>query len=202
MPYLPVVYINCAPDFSASTANEAFNLIGAGFEVWYNGNNTATLYKLPLQGLDEEAITISVGTADLTEGTHFMANRAAGTVDFAQGTAPHGAPATGTDNVRITAFKTADEAKQKITGCRTAIAFGGESSDIAGGTRAFLMRNPAYPCTYWYSDLGGGTEQRLFLLSRHAIRGPDTKQRSHHGGGQAGGGTYPIQGTLYIRCFV
>jgi hypothetical protein len=160
-PYAPLVYINCIPDMTASEANEAYNLIGAGFKVQYNGDSTSTLYHLPLTVLDATAVTVTVGAQALTENTHFTVDRTAGTVNFAAGTLPHGAPITGTDNVEITAYKTIKEAdgvtpvKNRITGCKFGIAFGGESTDIAGGTRAFLMKNSAYPSTYWYSDLGG-----------------------------------------------
>lgn len=155
VPYKPVVYINCKPDFSDSTPNEAFNLIGAGFTVHYNGNGTSAVYTLPLQSLDATTVTVSVGGTALTEGTHFTVNRTAGTVNFAAGSSPHGAPATGTNNVYITAYKTVG-GKSQITGCKVAIPFGGESGSVEGGSRLFVMKNSAHPRTYWYSDLGGG----------------------------------------------
>jgi hypothetical protein len=156
-PYVPLVFINCAPDLSASEANEAYNLIGAGFKVWYNGDGTAA-YQLPLTGLDATQIIVKVGGVTKTLTTHYTWVAATGIVTFTGGNEP----AAGTNNVEITAYKTVKEAdgttpvKNRITGCKAAIAFGGESTDIAGGTRAFLMKNPSYPTTYWYSDLGAG----------------------------------------------
>jgi hypothetical protein len=152
--YKPVVYINCSPSFDANTPNEDFNLIGAGFTVRYNGDGTATDYTLPVKGLDATAVTVVADNAALTEGVHFTVSRALGTVNFAAGTTAHGAPLTGTDNVEITAYKTVAGTKSRILNCRFAIAFGGESTGIVGGTRAFAMGNPNEPRTYWYCDLG------------------------------------------------
>lgn len=154
VPYVPVVYINCLPDLSSSDAADAYNLIGAGFEVHYNGDGASATYKLPLDGLDGAEVKISISGSELTEDEHFTADRENGTIDFSAGTSPHGAPAEGTNNVYITAYKTIPGAKAKITGCGTAIPFGGESGDIEGGSRLFVMGNAAYPRTYWYSDLG------------------------------------------------
>jgi len=151
-PYKPIVYINCKPDMSESTASEAFNLIGAGFRVQYNGDGTSTTYKLPIKGLDTTAVRATVGGADLVENTGFTVNRTNGTVTFAI------APVKGTNNVIITAYKTQAGFKERIVKCKVAIAFGGESADIQGGTRVFVMKNPnpEYSRTYWYSDLGAG----------------------------------------------
>ncbi len=152
--YIPVVMINALPDISGGEDNEAYNLIGAGFCVKYNGDNVSSLYKLPQTGLDETALCVSVGAQDLTEGVHFTADRQAGSVDFSCGTSPHGAPAAGTNNVWITAFKTVAGSKQKIAGCRAAVSFGGEAAGVFGGTRVFVTGNALYPRAYWRSDLG------------------------------------------------
>ena len=154
-PYEPVVMINAAPDRSSSDDNESYNLIGAGFTVKYNGDNTATAYSLPQTSLDATAVKVSIGGVTKTEGTHFTVNRTAGTVNFAAGTSPHGAPATGTNNVWITAYKTVTGNKPKIAKCTIGVTFGGESTGVVSGTRAFFMGNPDYPFHYWASDLGG-----------------------------------------------
>jgi len=154
-PYEPVVYINCAPNLSSSTPNEAYNLIGAGFTVWYNGNGSATTYTLPLKSLDATTVKVSVGGVNLTEGMRFTVDRTNGTINFAAGTSPYGAPASGTNNVVITAYKTIAGNKAKIAGCKIMIPFGGETG-LTGGTRMFVMGNPSYPRTYWWSDLGAG----------------------------------------------
>ena len=152
-PYEPVLMINCLPDLSESTDNESFNLLGGGFCVHYHGDGTQTTYKLPLTGLDADTVKVVVNAADLTEGEDFTVARASGIVDFSGGTSPHGAPAEGTNNVWITAYK--DEGtKDKIAKCKVALPFGGESSGVDGGSRVFVMGNPDYPLNYWRSDLG------------------------------------------------
>ncbi len=159
-PYAPVVMMNARPDLSESDDGEAYNLIGGGFTVKYNGNGTSATYKLPQTGLDSTAVKITAGiasapyTKELTQGTHFTVDQAAGTVNFAGGSSPHGAPMIGTNNVVITAYKTTAGNREKIAGCKVAVRFGGEAAGVVGGTRVFVMGNPAYPYHYWRSDLG------------------------------------------------
>lgn len=234
--HIPLVYINCAPDLSSSDAVDAYNLVGAGFEVHYNGGgniqtnylasnvaadtftitdtegkavtltsagtagwkvrktggewktaaassstitsaghgysngdklqfksdtgkvpdgimeynfNVVSEYHLPLGNLDSTAIIVAVND-DTMDLSHYSWNAASGIVTFGEGYEP---PA-GTNNVCITAYKTIPGGKSKIAGCRIAVPFGGESGDIEGGSRLFVMGNPSYPRTYWYSDLG------------------------------------------------
>ncbi len=259
-PYAPAVLINARPDLSESDDGEAYNLIGSGFTVKYNGNaggdvyyfvtkvpdsdtfrigdpaegstvdytqagydfrvkmrgfgwldgsavveaqsgsspavyNTirlaghglmagdmvlftagdagtlppqleeydsdkAMMYQLPQTALDDMPVSVTLGIDEepyiktLTEGVEFAVDRTAGTVDFSAGIKPHGAPMTGTSNVWITAHKTFDGAKKKITGCTAAVRFGGEAAGVAGGTRVFVTGNAAYPYHYWRSDIG------------------------------------------------
>ena len=152
--YIPVVMINALPDISGGEDNEAYNLIGAGFCVKYNGDNVSMQYRLPQKALDGTAVRVSVNAQDLAEGVHFTVNRQEGTVDFSCGVNPHGAPAAGTNNVWITAFKTVSGSRQKIAGCRVALPFGGEAAGVFGGTRVFVTGNAQYPRAYWRSDLG------------------------------------------------
>ncbi len=154
VPYVPVVMINTRPDLSGNDLGEAYNLIGAGFSVKYNADGAAAVFRLPKTGLDAAAVSVSVGSVDLTEGVHFSVSRAAGTVNFAGGTSPYGAPPAGTNNVCITAYKTVAGSKLKIAACRVAVPFGGEAAGVYGGTRVFVMGNADYPRSYWHSDLG------------------------------------------------
>lgn len=151
---VPVVMINARPDLSSSDDGDPYNLIGAGFAARYNGDGTSAVYTLPQKALDATAVSVSVNAVELTEGFHFSVNRTAGTVNFSGGSSPHGAPASGTNNVWITAYKTVPGSRQKIAGCSVAMAFGGESAGVFGGTRVFVMGNAAYPLSYWRSDLG------------------------------------------------
>lgn len=45
-PYVPVVLTGCTPNLSTSSAYEDYNMIGAGFTVWYNASGT-NIYSLP-----------------------------------------------------------------------------------------------------------------------------------------------------------
>ncbi len=153
-PFVPCVMINARPDLSDSADGDAYNLLGGGFTVKYNGDGVSAVYRLPQKGLDAAAVKASVNTADLLEGIHFTVNRADGTVNFAAGSSPYGAPPAGTDNVWITACKTIEGNRKKIAGCRVAVPFGGAAAGVFGGTRVFVMGNPEYPRSYWRSDLG------------------------------------------------
>ena len=153
-PYAPVVLINAAPDLSAGDDNEPFNLIGAGFTVWFNGDGTSRVYKLSTttadtedpEPLDDTPVKVFIDAEEVTTGYTF--NRTANTVTFTT------APAKGTSNVWITAYRTVAGSKQKIAGCKAAVRFGGETAGVTGGTRVFVMANPDYPYRYWRSDLG------------------------------------------------
>jgi hypothetical protein len=153
-PYVPTVLINARPDLSDSDDGEAYNLIGTGFTVKYNGDGKTKVFKLPQTGLAPDPVTATVGIAEepyirkLTEGAGITVDRQAGTVTFSS------APMAGTNNVWITAHKYVPGVKEKITGCTVAIRFGGESAGVTGGTRVFVMGNPDYPYHYWRSDLG------------------------------------------------
>lgn len=172
VPYEPVVMINCKPDLSASTDNEAFNLIGSGFTVKYNGDGVdndgdgsceigSKIYKLPLTNLDTSTVKVVINGNDVTSG-FVVAPDAEGNATVTFNSAPH----SGTNNVWITAYKTQYEKnaegqddvsrplKNRILKCRLGIAYGGESSGLFGGTRVFLSGNPEFPLRYWRSDLG------------------------------------------------
>ncbi len=153
-PRVPITFISATPTLSESTANDAFNLIGAGYKVTYDGDGASTSYTLPSIPLDATLIEVDVSGATVVETVGFTANHTTGVLDFTAGTSPYGAPASGTNNVTITGFRTISGSKNKIVTCKTAIAYGGESSGVGGGSRVFVMRNSTYPLTYWKSDLG------------------------------------------------
>ncbi len=153
-PYVPCVMINALPDLSDSDNGDAYNLIGSGFSVKYNADGISAVFHLPQTGLDARTVAVNINAVNLIEGVHFTVNRTNGTVNFTGGSSPFGPPTAGTDNVCITAFKTMTGNKARIAGCREAIPFGGEAAGLFGGTRVFVMRNPNYPRSYWYSDLG------------------------------------------------
>jgi hypothetical protein len=151
-PYVPVVMINAAPDLSAGDDNEAYNLIGAGFTVWYNGDGASTVYKLSTTDaddpgpLDDTQVLVVVDAEEMATGYTF--DRVANTVTF------DSPPPKRNNNVWITAYKTVAGSREKITGCKVAVRFGGEPAGVTGGTRVFVTANPNYPYRYWRSDIG------------------------------------------------
>jgi hypothetical protein len=154
-PNVPIVQINTTPA-GEGTDNDPYNLIGAGFTVWFNGDAATASYTLPQASLDATTVTCTVGGVAVVENTGFTVNRTTGTVDFSAGTSPHGAPASGTDNVIITAYKTVSGNKAKIAACKYGTPYGGEAAGVFGGTRCFAMGNASYPYYYWRCDLTTG----------------------------------------------
>lgn len=143
-PYVPTLY-TARLYTGGGAAYEGINRIGAGFKNSFNGDASHTSFLLSQTGLDATAVTLTIGGVAKTEGTHFTVNRTTGTVDFTGGTSPHGAPATGTDNVIITAYKTDSTAVSSIKSCKHFAAYGGEND-----TRVFLA---GYGNYVFYSGL-------------------------------------------------
>lgn len=129
-PYIPVIQISKLPAGGGS-ANEDFNLLGNKFKDSFSGDNTATVYQLSLSGLDATTVTAKVGTSTITEGTGLSVDRVNGKITFTT------APATGTNNVIITAGKTVSGYPERIKGCSFSIGFGGSND-----SRIFISGNP------------------------------------------------------------
>lgn len=150
-PYVPVVMINCLPDLSERTDNESYNLLTVGFCVHYHGDSSSPTYTLPHKSLVGE-VKVVVDSYDLTENQDYTVDRTNGTVSF------NNAPPEGTNNVWITAYEEHDSEaqayKERITKCKVALPYGGESSGVDGGSRVFVMSNSDHPLRYWRSDLG------------------------------------------------
>lgn len=127
--FIPVVVINRTPTGGGDTFQN-YNRISAGFTTWFNGNNVAVSYQLPQSTLDATTVTLTVGGVVLVEGVGFTVNRTTGIVTFSV------APATGTNNVKITAYKTDTTLRDEILNCKYAESFGGDNE-----TRMFLAGN-------------------------------------------------------------
>jgi hypothetical protein len=136
IPYVPTLTVSTPPAGGGTTLDQ-FNLLGAGFKQSYDGDNTATVYQLALKGLDATAVTLTIAGVAKTEGTHFTVDRTNGTINFAAGTTPHGAPATGVNNVVITAYKTVSGHSDRVKKCTGWNIFGGSND-----TRIHLFGNP------------------------------------------------------------
>jgi hypothetical protein len=143
-PYVPLLYTGRLYS-GGGTAYEGINRIGAGFKNSFNGDASHTSFLLSQTELDATLVTVTISGVAKTEGTHFTVNRTTGTVDFTGGTSPHGAPATGTDNVIITAYKTDSTAVTSIKSCKYVASYGGEND-----TRIFLC---GYGNYVFYSGL-------------------------------------------------
>jgi hypothetical protein len=138
--YIPTLTIGRAPT-GGGTAYEQFNLIQPGFKDSFNGNGSAASYTLSLSGLDATLVTATVGGVAKTETTDFSVNRTTGVVTFSA------APASGTNNVIITAYKTVSGYADRIKGCLYSDLYGGGSQD----SRIFTAGNDGYKNSYWYT---------------------------------------------------
>ncbi len=140
-PYIPTLFISKTPS-GGGTANEDFNLLGAGFKDSFSADGTATVYQLSLTNLDSTTVTAVVNNAAKVEGTDFTVDRTAGKVTFTT------APAAGTNNVIITAYKTQSGFPERIKKCKFHVLFGGTND-----TRVFVSGNPDFPNQIWRSGL-------------------------------------------------
>lgn len=136
--YIPLVITGRAPT-GGGTVYEDYNRLQAGFKNSFSADGTATVYTLTQTNLDATTVTATVNGVAKTEGTDFTVDRTAGTVTFTA------APATGTDNVVITAYKTDEQAKAVFMALKYAETFGGDND-----SRVFFAGDST---TYYYSGL-------------------------------------------------
>lgn len=129
-PYIPTIQMS-KPPAGGGTAYEDFNLIGNKFKDSFSGTGTDTVFQLSLTGLDATLVTAQVGTTTINEGTGLTVDRVNGKVTFTT------APASGTNNVVITAGKTVSGYPERIKNCSMSIGFGGSND-----TRTFISDNP------------------------------------------------------------
>lgn len=125
-PYIPTITLGRTPDGTAYTTNEEINLLTDGFKDSFSADGTSTQYHLSYNNLTTREVIVEVDGTILTENTHFSVDRVNGIVDFNGGTSPYGAPASGTDNVKITAGRpNADPTI--VTKCTIAEVYGGKN---------------------------------------------------------------------------
>lgn len=141
--YIPTVLVS-TPPAGGGTALEDFNLLGTGFKQSFSGNGSATVYQLALTQLDASPplVTALVNGNTITEGSGLSVNRTTGAVTFTT------APATGTNNVVITAYKGLGSRASTIPNCINYVIFGGTQD-----TRVFWYGNPLYPANVYRSGL-------------------------------------------------
>lgn len=147
--YIPIVTTG-TPPAGGGTTLEPFNLISAGFRQLFSGDAASTIYQLIETLLDATLLIIIVDGVTLTETVNFTVDRTLGQVNFAGGSAPHGAPSgANPNNVDITAYKTEVGASDKIFKSTISYLWGGS----ADGTRVWFSGNPDVIGTDYRSGL-------------------------------------------------
>lgn len=158
-PYIPQVSINRKPDKSQSTVDESFNMLGSGFKDSFNGDGTSKDYYLSFTGLEATQVKAIVNNVEILEGSGLTVDRVNGKVNFTT------APGTGTNNVKITAYKSFPASRQAILNCRFGIEF---------SNRIFLSGNSNQPNFYYAGGLTDGIDATYFPEKyRYGIRGAD-----------------------------
>lgn len=158
VPYIPTVIINRTPT-GGGDLNEGYNRLGKGFKNSFNGNNSATAYTLTDLLLDATTITCTVGGVAVVEDVGFTANRTTGVITFSV------APATGVNNVIITAYKTTQADIDSILNCTIAIPFGGQNDN-----RLFFGGNGT-GYFYWTGISSVGVDPTYFSYNNYNIIG-------------------------------
>lgn len=158
VPYIPTVIINRTPTGGGNT-NEGYNRLGAGFKNSFNGNGSATAYQLTDTVLDSTAVTATIGGVAKTEGVDFTVNRTTGVVTFSV------APASGTNNVIITAYKTIQADIDSILNCLSVRPFGGQNDN-----RLFFGNNGT-GYYYWTGISTVGIDPTYFPYNNYNIVG-------------------------------
>lgn len=153
VPYIPTTVMGRAPagDNSSQTAFEERNLISNGFKNSFSSDGVATIYVLNENNLDSTPVTVKVGVTDLVEGTHFIVDRTAGTINFGAEGLTYGVPPSGTDNVIITAYKNKGN-QARINECTKSILYG-----YGNDSRVFLYGNSSHPNTIFWSHVYDAT---------------------------------------------
>jgi hypothetical protein len=196
VPYIPTVIINRTPTGGGNT-NENYNRIGKSFKNSFNGNGSATAYALTDSGLDATTVTCTVGGVAKVEGTDFTVNRTTGIVTFTI------APASGTNNVIITAHKTDATAINSILNCSISTTFGGQNDNrtfVGGNGSGYYfwtgISSVGVDPTYWaYNNYNiiGLADENIIAFGKHY----DTLC-IHKSSGEIYGVTYSFNGTVGV----
>ena len=149
--HIPTVTIGTPPT-GGGTVFEPLNILSSGFTQQFSGDAAESTYTLLFKGLDTDTVLIDISGVTLIELVDFTVNRTAGTVDFTGGSAPHGAPIVGTNNVEITAFKASLTDPDTIKKCRFNALFGG-----ANDSRVFVSGNTDLRNRDWRSGYNDPT---------------------------------------------
>ena len=142
--YTPTVVLNRTPTgggdmFDGKNGVDDYNRLQPGFKNNFNGDGSSKAYTLTDQNLDGTTVTCTVGGVTKTENTDFTVNRTTGVVTFTT------VPASGQNNVIITAYKTRSDWINPVLTCKKAISFTGSN-----GNRIFFGANGT--SNYYYSS--------------------------------------------------
>jgi hypothetical protein len=177
IPYIPTTSIADGLLATGATKNEDFNLLGSGFKESRSGDGTVTAFPLSVQNLDATIVTALVDNVAKVEGTGFAVDRTLGKVTFTT------APAKGTNNVIITAYKTQAGFPDRIKKCRFHTIFGGSNdtrvfvsgnNDMKGYVWRLGLDDPTYAPEngfYKYSDTVAGFSKQYDYLVVHMANG-------------------------------
>ena len=153
--YIPVVTIAKEPN-GGGQSYYPFNLLQPGFYEQFIGKASVTDYHLSVDDLDDTECKAWVLDSNgnwnpKSEITDFTVNRDTGVVHFL--TAPGATPITGQDSVKILAYKTIDDYRDRVTKCQFGTLFG-----VSGACdRIFLSGNPEHPNWDFYSQYNDAT---------------------------------------------
>ena len=156
--YIPKVIVGRTPT-GGGTVLEQYNRLSAGFINSFSGTGSATAYQLTLTGLDATIVTCTISGVTKVEGTDFTVNRTTGIVTFTV------APASGTDNVLITAYKTDTASLAAFMATKYIELYGGTNDNrvfFAGGSNTYYysgLLDPTYIPENQYNNLGDGTDE-------------------------------------------
>lgn len=146
-PYIPTITLGRTPAGTAYETYEEINLLTDAFTDSFSADGTSTQYHLSYDNLTAREVVVEVDGTVLTEGTHFSVDRVNGIVDFNGGTSPYGAPASGTDNVKITAGRP-DADPTIVKKCTLFEVYGGKND-----TRVLYAGHPDQPNLLLHSGL-------------------------------------------------
>ncbi len=163
-PYVPVIVINRRPDGTGGDASEPYNMIGTGFENHFHGDGSSTQFHLTDTNLDEEVPTVTVDNEQWTYDAN-LGSAKTFKVDYVTGVVTlKSAPAAGTNNVEIIAYKHDSEwtsYHDQIVGSKYYACFGGNNNSrlfLAGGGKSTYYYSEVFDASYFpytnYARLG------------------------------------------------
>ena len=120
--YIPNVILNRTAS-GGGDLDEQYNRIQPGFSNSFNGDGASVAFPLTDQELDATAVTATVNGIPKVEGVDFTVNRTTGIITF------NVAPSVGTNNIKVTAYKTEQDDIDSILNCTAVIPFGGQNDN-------------------------------------------------------------------------